>query len=97
MDMENIIYTEENPEKLKQREIYNNKILKLIRKYLKENKQERFIQALTVLSIVTAIDKFEEDSEITYKRVKNRLEQIKEMKQKIGVNEINQQEIQCIH
>ena len=76
---------ETNKEKAKRRK-YNNKLLKIIKEYLKENNYN-FIQALTVLSVVSNIDRYHEESEITYHRVQNRLQQMKNMKFQAGINE----------
>lgn len=69
------------------RKKYNNKILKLIKEYLKEYEDFRFIQALTILSVITSMDRFHEESEVTYNRIQNKLVQIKNMQFKIGLDE----------
>lgn len=87
--MKNKITVPTNEDRLlrNKRKKYNNKILKLIKDYLKQHDDFRFIQALTILSVVTNMDRFHEESEVTFNRIQNKLVQIKNMEFKIGLNE----------
>lgn len=76
---------EDNKTKARRRK-YNNKLIKIVKEYVKEH-DFNFIQALTVLSIVSNIDRYNEDSEVTFHRVQNRLQQIKNMQFHAGVKE----------
>ena len=82
----NISSKEDNRIKNKRRK-YNNKLLKVLKEYIKENPDFRFIQALTVLSIVSNLDRYNEESEVTFHRVQNRLQQMKNMKFHAGIKE----------
>lgn len=81
------LMTEEKKEETRQlyakRLKFNKKLLRLISKYIKENPQFRFIQALHSLTICGQIDRFYEESELTYDRVVKILEQQEEMRNKL--------------
>lgn len=66
---------------------YNNKIIRAIKDFIKENPEFRFIQIMTLLGIVSNLDRYNEESETTYKRLQARLLQIKNMKFRVGIDE----------
>lgn len=66
---------------------YNNKIIRVIKDFIKENPEFRFIQIMTLLGIVSNLDRYNEESETTYKRLQARLLQIKNMKFRVGIDE----------
>jgi len=66
---------------------YNNKIIKLIKDFIKENPEFRFIQVLTLLGVISNMDRYNEESEITYHRIQAKLLQMKNMKFKVGIDE----------
>lgn len=74
---------DDNLSKFKRRK-YNNKLLKIVKEFVKEN-DFNFIQALTVLSVVSNIDRYQEESEVTYHRVQHKLQQMKNMKFQAGI------------
>ena len=55
---------------IENRDKYNNLCLKIFTKFLKEHPELRFIQALWALDVITREDKFFEESEATYFRMK---------------------------
>lgn len=61
----------------------NQQILRLLSQYINENPHQRFIQALWNLDIVNGADRFSEEPQITLKKVEYRLEQQKQMKQRM--------------
>lgn len=65
----------------------NIQIIKEIIKYIKENKNQRFIQALWNLDIINTTDRYNEESTITLKRIQHKLEQDKRLKE--NINNIN--------
>lgn len=65
----------------------NIQIIKEIIKYIKENKNQRFIQALWNLDIINTTDRYSEESTITLKRIQHKLEQDKRLKE--NINNIN--------
>lgn len=50
---------------------YNLKILDLLRDFLKNNPEIRFIQALWILNIISKEDRFYEESKETLKNLRN--------------------------
>lgn len=70
----------------KQRNKYNRNLLQVLKKYLRENPQLRFTQALHVLSIIDSCDRFHEEPKVTYTRVLNTLQRQKEMKLRMEQN-----------
>lgn len=83
------IPAKENGIQKNKRRKYNNKILKIVKDFLKENPEFKFVQCLFLLGVVTNIDRYDEESEITYKRIINKLTQMKNMKFKAGINELH--------
>ena len=65
----------------------NIQIIKEIIKDIKENKNQRFIQALWNLDIINTTDRYNEESTITLKRIQHKLEQDKRLKE--NINNIN--------
>ena len=66
---------------------YNNKILKTLQRVIKEdNGTLRFIQLLWSLDIISAQDRFYEESDITFTKLNNRLEMNNKMKMNIDNN-----------
>ena len=78
--------TQDKPIGFKNRK-YNNKIIRVIKDFIKENPEFRFIQIMTLLGIVSNLDRYNEESETTYKRLQARLLQIKNMKFRVGIDE----------
>ena len=76
---------EDNLTKFKRRK-YNNKLLKILKEYLKEH-DFNFIQSLGILNIISNTDRVHEESEITYHRVQNRLQQMKNMEFHAGIKQ----------
>ena len=70
----------------RQRQEANLKIIKHIIEYINSNPQIRFIQALWILDITNHQDRFNEEPQITLKRIETRLEQMKEMKERINLH-----------
>lgn len=66
---------------------YNNKILKVLQRQIKEdNGTLRFIQILWSLDIISNNDRFYEESDITYNKINTRLEMNNKMKNNIKYN-----------
>lgn len=61
----------------------NQQILRLLSQYINENPHQRFIQVLWNLDIVNGADRFAEEPQITLKKIEHRLEQQKQMKERI--------------
>lgn len=78
--------TQDKPIRFKNKK-YNNKIIRVIKDFIKENPEFRFIQIMTLLGIVSNLDRYNEESETTYKRLQARLLQIKNMKFRVGIDE----------
>ena len=78
--------TQDKPIRFKNKK-YNNKIIRVIKDFIKENPEFRFIQIMTLLGIVSNLDRYNEESESTYKRLQARLLQIKNMKFRVGIDE----------
>ena len=70
---------------------YNNKILKTLQRVIKEdNGTLRFIQLLWSLDIISAQDRFQEEPDITFTKLQNRIEMNNRIKRNIE-NNINTQ------
>ena len=66
---------------------YNNKIMKILQRQIKEdNGTLRFIQLLWSLDIISNNDRFNEEPDITYNKINNRLEMNNRMKKNIENN-----------
>ena len=66
---------------------YNNKIMKILQRVIKEdNGTLRFIQLLWSLDIISNNDRFNEEPDITYNKINNRLEMNNRMKKNIENN-----------
>lgn len=66
---------------------YNNKILKTLQRIIKEdNGTLRFIQLLWSLDIISAQDRFHEESDITYNKIKTRIEMNNRIKNNVENN-----------
>lgn len=66
---------------------YNNRLLKLLKKYLRDNPSFNFVQALHIMSvIINSPANQHEESKITYSRVIRTLEMQKQMKEKVYGN-----------
>jgi len=66
---------------------YNNKILKTLQRVIKEdNGTLRFIQLLWSLDIISAQDRFQEEPDITFTKIQNRIEMNNRIKRNIENN-----------
>lgn len=66
---------------------YNNKILKTLQRVIKEdNGTLRFIQLLWSLDIISAQDRFQEEPDITFTKIQNRIEINNRIKRNIENN-----------
>jgi len=85
--IKNLFTENKNSEELRlQRLQANTEIIEIIAKYIKENPNQRFIQALWNLDIVNKMDRYNEEPMITIKRIKHRLEQSQQIKKNINPN-----------
>lgn len=67
----------------------NKQILDIIKEYIEENPKQRFIQVLWNLDIVNNVDRYNEEPDITLKRIKTRLENIHNVRNNINSKKEN--------
>lgn len=80
----------ENSEEFdRQRYNTNLQIIDTILNYTIQNPKQRFIQILWNLDVVNNADRYNEEPQITLKRINSRLQTMKEMKQKLDEKERN--------
>lgn len=61
-------------------------IIAFIKEYIDNNPNLRFIQVLWLLDITNQQDRFNEEPQVTLKRIEHRLEQINQMKENMNSN-----------
>lgn len=80
----NLGYTDEEANNFNRQRIQANKeILNIIQEYINKNTKQRFIQVLWNLDIINNQDRFNEEPQVTLKRIKTRLEQIDKIKENL--------------
>ena len=81
VEMVNKAFKKETSEDFdRQRYNANLEILSIVKEYIENNPKQRFTQVLWNLSIANATDRFSEESTTTLNRVKIKLQQQEEMK-----------------
>lgn len=84
VEMVNKAFKKETSEDFdRQRYNANLEILSIVKEYIENNPKQRFTQVLWNLSIANATDRFSEESTTTLNRVKIKLQQQEEMKNKM--------------